>query len=106
MGLLASMVSASLAFVVFQGLFKISQSNVIDADAGNVTVCVDAIGSPVECKTDPDCRNATVPPRDFRGFVAPAGTAGQQGCTCYRFGNELSYCVKVPPEQDYDYSMY
>ncbi|XP_077507615.1 uncharacterized protein LOC144118590 isoform X2 [Amblyomma americanum] len=102
MGLLADMGSATLAFIFFQGLFKISQSNVIDEAAGNVTVCVDATGLSVECETDEDCRNATIPQVDFRGFKAPADSVGRTGCTCYRFGSLLSLCVSIPPEPEYN----
>ncbi|KAK8772784.1 hypothetical protein V5799_023972 [Amblyomma americanum] len=106
MGLVANLGCAALTFILFQGLFKTSQSFVIDKDAGNVTVCENATKSPAECETDVDCFGAVVPEVDFRGFKAPAGTAGICNCTCYRFGNHKSYCVIVPPEEEYDYDKY
>ncbi|KAK8773836.1 hypothetical protein V5799_011632 [Amblyomma americanum] len=102
MGLFLTLRYAFLVLTVVHGLFKISQSNVIDMAAGNVTVCVNATGMSTKCETDEDCRNATIPQVDFRGFKAPADSVGRTGCTCYRFGNHQSLCVSIPPEPDYN----
>ncbi|KAK8767668.1 hypothetical protein V5799_005550 [Amblyomma americanum] len=106
MGLLASLGSACLAYVLFQGMYELSESNVIETDAGNVTLCIDATGSYVECTDDKDCINAIVPPVDFRGFQASVDAVGTKNCTCYRYGNNKHYCAKVPKEPDYDYKYY
>uniref|UniRef100_A0A6M2E1K2 Putative conserved secreted protein n=1 Tax=Amblyomma tuberculatum TaxID=48802 RepID=A0A6M2E1K2_9ACAR len=105
MALLKTMGPACLALILFQALWELCEPNLIELGAGNVTLCQMEEQKSVLCDSDENCTNAIVPAVDARGFHAPNGTAGTVGCTCYRFGNQLSFCSIVPPDPEYDMDM-